>query len=281
MTTSDLRPLEHPFLNRLRDEGMADDTVAAYATDLHRFLENDADISLETVNDWLDAEQSTFSDSLVFRRRSALRRFFSFVADHGYPNLRDLTAANPTMIRRPRRSSEHLTEEEVAVAMAMPFLRKYPFVHRDAGLIRLVYEAGLTSSEAARLQVSDLDIPAGYVNVDPVRRQNPGRSARFSRKTGDVLTTYLLHERTGRPVSAGHDRLWVNASGWPLVRGDIWAILRMHGDAMGLTVNTRVLRTSRAMHLLRAGAPRSEVAAMLGLDRPTIRAFKKEAAGAR
>ena len=133
---------------------------------------------------------------------------------------------------------------------------------RDRAILETLYGTGIRVGEAARADVSDLDVREGVLLV----RSRKGRKDRIVPVQGRAavaLGTYLAEacpELLKRPDAA----LFVSRHGARLSIVGRRAAVRRHGEAIGLRISPHTLRHTCATHLLRGRADIRHVQELLG-----------------
>lgn len=170
----------------------------------------------------------------------------------------------------PRTLPKHIpTESEMLRLLAAPNPRT-AIGRRDRAILELMYSTGLRNEEVTRLDVQDLDLAAGTVNV----RRGKGGKARvvpLGEKASAALLDYLQHSRPGFAQSPGSVALFVASdqntyAGHRLTTYAIRCIL--HRTARKAEIHRGVtphqLRHACATHMLRAGAALPYIQQLLG-----------------
>lgn len=197
----------------------------------------------------------------VRRKAAALRAFYRFLRSEGWRS-DDPTAALRAP-RRPRRAPVVLRRDEVERLLAAP-RGGDPLALRDRALLELLYACGLRASEAAGLDLADVDPQEALVRV-----RGKGEKERLvpvGRVALAALDRWLAHGRP-RLVGASNERaLFVNARGGRLTRQGVYAIVRRHARSAGLArkLGPHTLRHTFATHLLAGGCDLRTVQELLG-----------------
>ncbi len=261
-------PLVDAFLEHLLAvKGLAENTAAAYASDLELFLGFCAELGVEV--DQADEHaiflflarlradgQSVRSQA---RRLSTLRGFFAFAADEGV--LPDNPARFLESPKLGRALPEVLSRPEVEAILAQPKLdEKLGF--RDRTILELLYAAGLRVSECVTMRPLDFDAQTGLVRV--WGKGSKERVVPVHPLAQDFLTNYLKLWR-GRfaPVQ---DRMFLNRSGKGLSRQAIFKNVQRYALQAGVrkAISPHTFRHSFATHLLEGGADLRTVQLLLG-----------------
>jgi integrase/recombinase XerC len=144
-----------------------------------------------------------------------------------------------------------------------------PFPERDRALFELLYATGLRVSEAAGLDLEDVDFSSRLARV--VGKGNKERIAPFGEEAGDALAAYLparAERRLGSRAAESEDGepLFVNSRGGRLTTRSMARLLKQRLRAAGLPaeISPHALRHSFATHLLEAGADLRAIQELLG-----------------
>jgi len=190
---------------------------------------------------------------------STMRRFFAFLASRGYL-LHDPAQAIP-LPRSTRLPRGILSETQARQLVAAPSPDSL-IGKRDRAILELLYGTGIRLGEAARADVSDLDLREGVLLV----RSGKGRKDRVVPVEGRAalaLDTYLGEARS-ELVKRVDPALFISRHGGRLSLVGLRAVVQRHGRAIGLAVSPHALRHICATHLLRGGADVRHVQELLG-----------------
>jgi integrase/recombinase XerD len=258
------------------ERGLSQHTLMAYQGDLARYAQWCAERGVEKVAEctaalmsefaqWLrDETGAALSQASSQRHLSAIRGLHKWLVREGHSDNdpSGLSSASTGVVQLPKTLSIH--EVELLIASAGGDL-SHPLQLRDVALIELLYATGARISEAAGLDVDDVDIQDASVVLrgkgDKQRRVPVGRTAL------GTIEAWLVR---GRPQLAakgsGSPRLFLNAYGRPLSRQAGGAIVSdaAHGAELGFKVSPHMLRHSCATHLLEGGADVRVVQELLG-----------------
>lgn len=266
------------YLDHLREERrLAPNSISAYQRDLQRYLQYGrsrgmSDVSAITADDlagladWLATAGLSgrpLTGSSVTRTLVTVRGFHKFAQSRG------LAPSNPAaVLSAPERASASATGSrtlppaEIARVIGAA-AGAGPLGLRDRALLELLYATGARISEAVNLDVSDLDLPGGAVEL--ARESDRPRTVPL---TGAALQAVREYLRGGRPVLVGADprALFLNARGGRLSRQSAWTVLRATADRAGVTapISPHTLRHSFAAHQLAAGVDAHTVQTWLG-----------------
>ncbi|HLN80924.1 MAG TPA: tyrosine recombinase XerC [Thermoanaerobaculia bacterium] len=255
-------------------------TVRAYRSDLDRFAEfwerefgesgasktPLARVDTLAVRSYLASlHRARLSSRSLARHLSTLRSFFRWACREGH------LEKNPARaIPAPR------LPKTLPRAMTLPDTERLleadedaPFPERDRALFELLYATGLRVSEAAGLDLEDVDFASRLLRV--IGKGNKERIAPFGETAGDSLAAYLperARRRKGNPAAELEEGepLFVNARGGRLTTRSMARLLKHRLRAAGLPaeISPHALRHSFATHLLEAGADLRAIQELLG-----------------
>jgi len=244
-------------------------TVAAYSEELRRFFDyGEANgFAVETASaqqlvDFLEWRRVTHNIDYRTAAKiiSALRSFFHFVVDEGIRN------DNPAALLespRPKFSLPETMDRETVDRLLAAIASDNPPGLRDRALFEMIYSSGMRISEAAGLNVRDVDFKEGVAKVRG--KGNKERLAVFGGEAAAWLQRYLAE---GRPAMAGKGvrsrALFVGRSGRRLSRKGIWKNYARYAAMAGTGSRVHTLRHSFATGLLQGGADLRTVQALLG-----------------
>ena len=255
------------------ERGASRHTVSAYAHDLDEYVtflasRGVADPAAATRDDVTAFVASLWdrglAPSTVERRVAAVKGFHKFLVREG------ITDNHPTarlpLPKVPERLPEVISIEDVDRLLSQPF-PDTPAGLRDRAILETLYGCGLRVSELTGLDLSGLDLDAGYVRV--FGKGGKERIVPVGGMATHALDAYLKHGRPFlRPKSTlrGVDpaAVFVNVRGGRLSRQGVFAIVRTYGARVDLEMHPHTLRHSFATHLLEGGADLRALQEMLG-----------------
>jgi integrase/recombinase XerD len=244
-------------------------TRECYRSEIRRFLDflDTEKISLE------NTDAGVLSNYLIMRRNidkinsrsaakaiSALRSFFKFAMDER------LVKENPAdIIESPKRKVNlpEVMDRETIDGFLKKIETKNPLGLRDRCLFELIYSAGLRVSEAAGLNIKDIDIEGGIAKVKG--KGNKERFVLFGKEAAVWLGQYLNEARgilAGKTNKSG--ALFIGRSGRKLSRKGIWKNYAKWASLAGISSHIHTLRHSFATSLLAGGADLRTVQELLG-----------------
>jgi len=257
------------------ERGRSANTLAAYRRDLHgytvwlaaegRQLGTVTEPDVERYVAQLRAEGR--APATVARALVAVRTLHRFLADEGAAT--GDPAADVAPPRVPAGLPKPLEEIQVT-ALLDAVVGMEPVNRRDRAILELLYGTGMRISELCGLSLGDLDLDIGLVRV--FGKGAKERIVPVGRPSRTALMEWLGPDGRGALVPArwarrhDADAVFLNQRGGRLSRQGAWAIVRGHGERVGLSgrLSPHVLRHSCATHMLDHGADIRVVQELLG-----------------
>jgi len=260
------------FLDYLQAEcGLSANTRKAYRRDLTAFLSNLAAPTVRHLDRLIGRDVEGFmrhskalghSVATVARELAAIRMFCRFLVLQRICR-RDVTEAILTPAKWSRLPGL-LSEAQMAELLRAPDPAEDTFCLRDRALLALLYATGLRASEAAGLQLEQINFNLGIVRV--LGKGNKERIVPVAESALCAVQQYIDHQRGSQTGPAGRGHLLLSRSGRPLAREDIYRIVRKYvrRSAPGERAGPHALRHAFATALLAHGADLRSVQEMLG-----------------
>ncbi len=204
----------------------------------------------------------------VYRKDAAVRRFLDWARTSAEANL-DFDPIEP-MHQPLNQQIVFLEEDEEKQLLSFPINRAEDA--RDATVIRLMLDTGVTVSEIRSVLRSDVDLGAARIHLGGPGSHLAPRGRRLSEKTIETLHTYLGMRKDETP------ELVVGRAARPVVtskslQNAIWKRCEQVGMWRVSPMN---LRHTFAIRLLRNGATLTELKDALGVrDTTNIGVYKK------
>jgi integrase/recombinase XerD len=258
------------YLAHLRlERGLSPTTLASYTNDLKLFeqfckrrgVTSVARVRTVTIREFLHWLRETRQPATAARKLACLKGFFKFFAAQG------TVTENPTaFVETPRlwrRLPQTLNEAEVTRFLASPMMDDLGL--RDVALLELLYGSGLRVSEAASLDVSNVNLDVGFVRC--LGKGSKERLVPLGTFSQQALRRYLTDVRPRlikKRVQA--QAIFVNRSGLRLTRQRIWQLVKRYAAKADVAkrISPHTLRHSFATHLLMRGADLRTVQELLG-----------------
>src|SRR5919202_3411900 len=252
-------------------------TAEFYEADLKefaRFLAGNDVVQVEDIgiggvigfrNHLLESKRKRFT---VYRKDAAVRRFLDWVRTSTEAGL-DFDPIEP-MHQPLDQQITFLEEDEAAQLLSFPVNSRDDA--RDAAVIQLMLDTGVTVSEIRGLLKSDLDLEAAQIHLGGPGSHLAPRTLRLSEGAVEAIRRYLDMRDDDTP------ELIVGRAARPVVtskslQNAIWK--RCEGVGMW-RVSPMVLRHTFAIRLLRRGATLNDLKEALGVrDTSNIGVYKK------
>jgi len=204
----------------------------------------------------------------VYRKDAAVRRFLDWMRTSSGADL-DFDPIEP-MHQPLDQQIVFLEDEEAGQLLSFPIKERDDA--RDAAVIRLMLDTGVTVSEIRGLLRSDVDLEAGQIQLGGPGSHLAPRALRLSEATVEAIRRYLgmrqdetpelIVGRAARPIATSKS-----------LQNAIWK----RCEEVGMwRVSPMVLRHTFAIRLLRRGATLNELKEALGVrDTSNIGVYKK------
>ena len=256
------------FLNYLLvEKGAAANTLAAYSSDLTRYLgylgeRSPAEIRPSDVAGYLaQLKAQGIAPRSRARALSALRMLHRFLVVEGY------CEANPSsIIEAPKgvqRLPAVLSGRQVEALLAAP-LDTGAIELRDAAMLELLYATGLRVSELVGLSLAEVNVAAGYLMT--IGKGDKERLVPIGESACRAVARYLEASRGELLKGKASPRLFLSRLGEGMTRQAFWNIVKKRALQAGVQshLSPHTLRHSFATHLLDNGADLRSVQIMLG-----------------
>ena len=204
----------------------------------------------------------------VYRKDAAIRRFLDWIRTSTEAGL-DLDPIEP--MHQPLDQQITFLEDEEAEQL-LSFPQGALDSLRDAAMIRLMLDTGVTVSEIRGLLKSDLDLDAAQVQLGGPGSHLAPRARLLSKETVKTLRRYLERRKDETP------ELIIGRAARPVTTSkSLQNALWKRCDQVGLPrISPMVLRHTFAIRFLRHGATLNELKAALGVrDTTNIGVYKK------
>jgi integrase/recombinase XerD len=252
------------------EKGLSEKTIAAYSADLVRFglyLEKKkttlvAEIDTRLILTYLiQLRDQQLSPRSRARHLVSLRGFFKFLTNE------KILQKNPAQQIDLPKTGLHLpdvlTVADVEALIDAP-CRDKPEGLRDAAMLELLYGAGLRVSELIRLEMTAINLEAGFVRV--FGKGAKERVVPVGRLALDAIRDYLDRSRPILLKNRASVHLFVTRRGRAMTRQSFWNLIGRYGRLAKLRkkITPHSLRHSFATHLIEGGADLRAVQMMLG-----------------
>ena len=250
-----------PFLDYLRDNGYAWNTVEAYKSDLqlfHRFWGQTLakDITQDHIVAYI-ASMAHLSKRTVDRRAFALDKFFAFLVQSGEISATPMVVFTKPVV--PYIYPQTLTVKEVEKLLAIR--TKTAFALRVRAMAALLCATGITLKEMYALDVDDFDAEKREIYLDD------GRTLYIGFTATRMIDDYLAKRPRNVPLA-----LFISQRGRRYISFKSFrAILSRHATQVGIKkhVTPRMIRNTVAVQRFNTGASLREVRDLLGYSNIT------------
>ena len=202
--------------------------------------------------------------STVERRVAAVKGLHKFLVREG------VTENHPTarlpLPAVPERLPEVLSIDDVDRLLSQPF-PDTPAGLRDRTILEVLYGCGLRVSELTGLDMTDLELPDGFIRV--FGKGGKERVVPIGGMAANALAAYLSAARPRLRLKSsisttGASAVFLNQRGGRISRQSVFTLVRGYGARVGLELHPHTLRHSFATHLLEGGADLRALQEMLG-----------------
>ena len=250
-------------------KGASENTVEAYMRDLRRFGEwlgtrgvrSFSAVKPEHAADYIAyLSASGKSPSTITRTLASLKCFFAYLWSAGKCSQNPFDGITPP--KAEKKQPMVLTSDEVELLLSQP--KPVDFKgYRDRAILELLYAAGVRVSELIAMDLSDVNLNAGFVRAG---ESEHGRMIPIYSSAVTAISDYLKCARSKIAVMPGETALFVNSGGTRMTRQGLWKILKKYQEQtkLGKDITPQTLRHSLATHMLQNGADLGTVQEILG-----------------
>lgn len=267
----DFIDLWHKYLKS--EKSFSSNTVSAYLTDLHYFLDFIAkhyasfvslelleSLSLQDFRAWLAyRKKENFAFSSSVRSIAAVKNFFRFLVR--YYNFQNKSIFNLKNPKLPSLLPKALNQDQTFAALALEekFSSEYWLALRDQALLYLLYGCGLRISEALSLKIKDLNSESIVV----YGKGNKERMVPLMSVVVDYIQTYL---KACPFIRKEDDFIFIGKQGKKLNPAVFQRYIRNIRNELNLpeTTTPHAFRHSFATHILTNGGDLKSIQELLG-----------------
>lgn len=250
---------------------LSDNTWHSYESDVtqyvnyivkYRGINEPNDIKLSDLRSYIDSlNRKKIVPSSQARKLSAIKSFHKFLVKEKLVN-EDITSAID-LPKQVKKLPTILSIEEVDMLLNS-LTNETPIESRNKAMIELAYASGLRVSELVGLNLSDLHLDAGFVQVHG--KGNKERIVPVGEIAIDSLNNYINNDRM-KLVKKHTDTLFLNGrDGGQITRQGFFLIIKEKVKACGINkeISPHKLRHSFASHLLKNGVDLRLIQELLG-----------------
>jgi len=256
------------FLNALwLEDGLSDNTVSAYSSDLIQFdnwLKGKAlsEASQDDISRYLlHKQQQGHSNRSSARMLSSLRRFYAYLLREKQISLEPTQLIDAPHIGR--KLPDSLSESDVEKLLLAPeTLNALGF--RDRTMLELLYAAGLRVSELVHMTFQQINFRQGCIRISGKGEKE--RLVPLGEEAMSWLEQYLAGARNDILGERQSEFLFVTTRGTGMTRQAFWHIIKRYAKLAGIDkhLSPHTLRHAFATHLLNHGADLRVVQMLLG-----------------
>ncbi len=264
--------LKHFITYLALERNLSENTIAAYKHDLADFIQyiqakkiQDATgISRDDILDFLgDRRDEGLESTTLARRLVAIKVFLRYLLKEKIIR-EDVTA----VMEGPRLWQvlpDFLSVQEVERLLEVfPNSAKEPLTQRNRTIFEVIYACGMRVSEAADLNLSDIDFENELIRVHG--KGGKTRVVPIGKMAVATLKKYLDLTRPQLAKNPLEPAVFISKSGKKLNREWIWNLIKQAAQTAGINKNIHphTLRHSFATHLLENGADLRVIQELLG-----------------
>ncbi len=246
----------------------SDNTIASYMRDIQQFASYLQGIDVpvleatrDTINDYVQyLHDHNKSSATISRCLASLKSLFAFAISQNALETNPVT--NIKVEKAEKKLPQILTGKEVELLLEQPKctdLKGY----RDKAMLELLYATGIRVSELINLDISDVNIPGGFIKCASGSKV---RIIPLYPAAIKALSDYIEDVRPKMISDVREESLFVNVSGERMSRQGFWKIIKYYQEKaqIGKDITPHTLRHSFAAHLLENGADLRSIQEMLG-----------------
>ena len=200
------------------------------------------------------------SAATISRSVASLKSLFTFMVNSGMRSSNPVT--NIQIEKAEKKLPQILTGKEVELLLEQPKctdLKGY----RDKAMLELLYATGIRVSELINLNVTDVNLPGGFIKCEGGGKV---RIIPLYPAAIKALSEYIELIRPKMVADVLEESLFVNVSGERMSRQGFWKIIKYYQEKAQIDkdITPHTLRHSFAAHLLENGADLRSIQEMLG-----------------
>lgn len=244
-------------------------TVSSYLRDISQFetylkdtvkceLRQAKTEMIQSYMSWMSGRGK--SAASVTRFLASIKSFYNYMISVGI--LKSNPARGVAATHVERKYPEILTSKEVELFLEQPQCVDAKGF-RDHAMLELLYATGIRVSELISLDLSDLNLAAGFIRCESKGRE---RIIPMYHTAIKALQDYVRDIRPQIIADSEERALFVNMNGERMSRQGFWKIIKYYQEKAGIEkdITPHTLRHSFAVHLLENGADLRSIQEMLG-----------------
>lgn len=218
-------------------------------------------VKRDQVAEYMDAMSGLGkSPATITRSAASLKSFYTYLLGEGV--VKSNPAKNVTSVKVERKFPEILTNREVELFLEQPKCVDEKG-YRDHAMLELLYATGIRVSELIGLNVSDVNLDAGFIRCSS---RGKDRIIPLYPAAVRALQEYMKEIRPRIIADPEEEALFVNMSGERMSRQGFWKLIKYYQEKAEIQkdITPHMLRHSFAVHLLENGADLRSIQEMLG-----------------
>jgi integrase/recombinase XerD len=265
--------LANPLIDTFIDDlwaraGLSDNSLIAYRHDLTQFsvwcvsqetaLER---ISKEDILRYFRRLRHRYQARTSARHLSTLRRFYLYLLQQRLIEVNPCSDISPP--KTVKKLPGSLTEDEVERLLISPN-KATDLGCRDRAMLELLYATGLRVSELVSIDLTQIDLRAGFCRV--VGKGDKERLVPMGESAVDCIETYYQGARMNILGGKLSSAMFVTRLGKSMTRQAFWQLIKRYAQQANIHVSLspHTLRHAFATHLLNHGADLRSVQMLLG-----------------
>lgn len=263
-------PIIEQFLDAVwAEQGLSDNTLAAYRTDLRhldKFLQQQSSALLLANQSLILAfleqrAQVGEAKSSSARMRSSLRRFYAYMLIQKQVICDPMARIGSPKLEK--RLPDSLSEQQVESLLAEPD-RTIAIECRDRAMLELLYATGLRVTELVSLTMEQMSLRQGLVRV--VGKGGKERLVPMGEPAIVAVEEYLKFARAELLNSKTSAVVFVSKRGQMMTRQTFWHRIKLYALRANIAsdLSPHTIRHAFATHLLNHGADLRVVQLLLG-----------------
>ncbi len=249
---------------------LSQNTCSSYVRDIRQFAEylaqnhgitEPSDVKKKNIEEYLGYMTARGkSAATVTRSIASIRSFFGYMITTG--NVRTNPAKDVVPVKVEHKLPKILTNQEVELFLEQPQCIDVKG-YRDHAMLELLYATGIRVSELIFLDLTDVNIDAGFIRC---RGKDKERIIPVYPAAVKALREYIDNIRPQMLADPAEKALFVNMSGERMSRQGFWKIIKHYQEKAKIDkdITPHTLRHSFAAHLLENGADLRSIQEMLG-----------------
>jgi len=252
-----------------KDKRLSENTLQSYRRDVEQYINYLHEINLQNISKTnkatiisylLQLQKKGRATSTISRNLASIRSFYQYISKNKIIDNDPTSGLESPKVEK--KLPQILSTQEVELLLEQPKcvdLKGY----RDKAMLELLYATGIRVSELINLDVTDVNLEAGFIKCSKGQRE---RMIPIGSMAINALKEYLNKARKLMIANSDEKALFVNVNGGRLTRQGFWKIIKQYKNQANINkdITPHTLRHSFAAHLLENGADLRSIQEMLG-----------------